>query len=110
MWLVGSVQSSDSSPPPNGACDRDRISPGVGRTRARRSWCGSLNSTIFSDIVPVELRSSVFALNTALTGLFSAGTPLAVGLLTEAFGCEKKKRATRAVGAARRCRRRGEVE
>jgi len=50
------------------------------------SWCGAINATIFSNIVPQELRSSIFAFDRALEIGLSAFTPLVVGVLTESFG------------------------
>jgi MFS family permease len=50
------------------------------------SWCGSVNASLFSEIVPPHLRSSVFAFDRALEGGLSAFAAPLMGGLTEWFG------------------------
>ena len=51
------------------------------------SWCGSNNSAVFAEIVPAELRSSVYAFDRSFEGAVGAlATPLVGVVASKVFG------------------------
>lgn len=50
------------------------------------SWAGNTNATIFSEIVPQEIRSSVYALDQAFEGGIGSAGALVVGAVAAAYG------------------------
>ena len=50
------------------------------------SWCGGINATLFSDIVPPHLRSTVYALDRALEVSIASFAAPVLGRLAEARG------------------------
>jgi MFS family permease len=50
------------------------------------SWCGSINACIMSSVIGAHGRTTIFALDSVLEGMFASVAAPLVGVLAEAFG------------------------